>query len=72
MKTIGAAKFKEHCLALLDSLDEDGLVVTKRGKPVARILPYCYQHGELIGSLHHKVKIQGGLLSTDIDWDAES
>ncbi len=34
MKTIGAAKFKEQCLALLDRLDADGLVVTKHGKPV--------------------------------------
>ena len=36
MKTIGSAKFKEQCLALLDELDESGLVVTKHGKPVAR------------------------------------
>ncbi|MCY4149141.1 MAG: type II toxin-antitoxin system Phd/YefM family antitoxin [Gammaproteobacteria bacterium] len=72
MKTIGAAKFKEQCLALLDSLDQDGLVVTKHGKPVARLLPYGRQHSELIGSLCHKVKIEGNTLSTDIDWDAES
>ncbi|MYB34851.1 MAG: type II toxin-antitoxin system Phd/YefM family antitoxin [Gammaproteobacteria bacterium] len=72
MKTIGAARFKEQCLALLDSLDEDGLVVTKRGKPVARLLPYGHQHGELIGSLRHKVKIEGSILSTNVDWDAES
>lgn len=72
MKTIGAAKFKEQCLALLDSLDEDGLVVTKRGKPVARLLPFDHQHGELIGSLRRKVKIEGNILSTDIDWDADA
>ena len=29
MKEIGAAKFKEQCLALLDNLDADGLIVTK-------------------------------------------
>ena len=39
MKSIGAAKFKEQCLALLDQLDADGLVITKRGKPVARVIP---------------------------------
>ena len=33
MKKIGAAKFKEQCLALLDQLDADGLIVTKHGKP---------------------------------------
>ena len=40
MKTIGAAKFKEQCLALMDQLDREGLVITKRGKPVARLIPY--------------------------------
>ncbi len=40
MTTIDAAKFKEQCLALLDDLGEDGLVITKRGRPVARLLPY--------------------------------
>ena len=39
MKTIGAAKFKEQCLALLDQLDADGLVITKHGKPIARVVP---------------------------------
>ena len=38
-KAIGAAKFKEQCLAILDSLGPDGIVVTKHGKPVARVLP---------------------------------
>ena len=40
MKSIGAAKFKEQCLALLDRLDADGLIITKHGKPVARVVPY--------------------------------
>ena len=39
-RMIGAARFKEQCLALLDRLGPDGLVITKRGKPVARVLPY--------------------------------
>ena len=72
MKTIGAAKFKEQCLALLDNLDQDGLVVTKRGKPVARLLPFERQHAELIGSLRRKVEIQGDILSTGADWDADA
>ena len=40
MKTIDAAEFKEQCLALLDNLDQEGLVVTRRGKPVARLIPF--------------------------------
>ena len=70
MKTIGAAKFKEQCLALLDDLGDDGLVITKRGKPVARLLPYERRHAELIGSLSHKVKVRGDIFSTGIEWEA--
>jgi prevent-host-death family protein len=33
-----AAKFKEHCLAILDEVDEEGIVITKRGKPVAKLI----------------------------------
>ena len=70
MKTIGAAKFKEQCLALLDDLGDDGLVITKRGKPVARLLPYERRHAELIGSLSRKVKVRGDILSTGLEWEA--
>ena len=72
MRTIGATKFKEQCLTLLDELDQDGIVITKRGKPVARLLPFERQHAELIGSLHHKVRIRGDLLSTGVAWDADA
>lgn len=36
MKRIGAEEFKEQCLALLDRLDAEGLIVTTHGKPIAR------------------------------------
>ena len=64
MTTIDAAKFKEQCLALLDDLGEDGLVITKRGRPVARLLPHQRRHAELIGSLSYKVKVRGDIFST--------
>ena len=72
MKTIGAAKFKEQCLALLDRLDHDGLVITKRGKPVARPLPFERRHAEMIGSLRHKIAIRGDILATGSAWDADA
>ncbi|WP_419162872.1 type II toxin-antitoxin system Phd/YefM family antitoxin [Candidatus Palauibacter sp.] len=71
-KTIGAAKFKERCLALLDELGPEGLVITKRGKPVARVLPYDQEFASLIGSLRDKVKVRGDLLSTGLRWDADA
>lgn len=72
MKRIGAAKFKEQCLALLDQLDADGLVITKHGKPVARVLPYDSQDADLIGSLKHKITIRGDIFSTGVRWNADA
>lgn len=69
MKAIGAAKFREQCPALLDRLDADGLIVTKYGKPVARVIPFETGGAGLIGSLRHKVKIKGDLLTTGQRWD---
>ena len=72
MKTIGATKFKEQCLALLDQLDAEGLVVTKHGKPVARVIPYDQQDADLIGSLKHKVKVQGDIFATGLRWNPDA
>lgn len=71
MQYIAAAKFKETCLALLDDVDPDGIVITKRGKPVARLIPFGANSSDLIGALAGKVAIKGDLLSTGIDWDAQ-
>ena len=71
MKQIGAAKFKEQCLSLLDEVDADGIVITKHGKPVAKLIPFASDSASLIGSLAGKLKITGDILSTGLDWDAE-
>ena len=71
MKQIGAAKFKEQCLALLDQLDAEGLVVTKRGKPVARVLPYD-NPADLIGSLRGKLRVKGDIFTTGVQWEADA
>lgn len=70
MKKIGAAKFKEQCLALLDHLDPDGLVITKHGKPIATVIPYARSSASLIGSLRGKIAIDGDVLSTGRSWNA--
>jgi prevent-host-death family protein len=72
MKRIGAAKFKEHCLALLDKLAPEGLIITKRGKPVARVIPLGRQPADLIGSLREKIEINGDILSTGLSWKADA
>ena len=72
MKQIPAAKFKEQCLALLESVDPDGIVITKRGKPVAKLIPLGTDAASLIGSLRGKIRIHGDILSTGLEWDAQS
>jgi prevent-host-death family protein len=71
MKHIAAAKFKEQCLSLLDEVDPDGIVITKRGKPVAKLIPFASDSANLIGSLKGKLEIKGEIFSTGLDWNAE-
>ena len=72
MEQINASKFKEQCLALLDNLDPEGILITKHGKPVARLIPASSDCADLIGSMKSKIRVHGGILSTGLNWDAES
>ncbi len=71
MKQIAAAAFKARCLAILDSVDPEGIVITKRGKPVAKLTPLPAAPAELIGRLRGRVKVKGDLMSTGVRWNAE-
>ena len=72
MGSISASKFKEQCLSLIDHLDDQGLVITKRGKPVAKLVRIVSSSSYLIGALEGKLKIKGAIFSTGERWNAES
>ena len=72
MKTITVAEFEEQCAGLIDTVDADGIIITKNGKPVAKLVPMPVGPVELIGSMEGKVEILGDIYSTGIKWDAES
>jgi len=72
MKQIPAAKFKEQCLSILDRVGEDGIIITKRGKPVAKLLPIRAESAELLGKLKGRIKVKGNILSTGVKWNAQS
>jgi prevent-host-death family protein len=72
MRQIAAAKFKEQCLALLEEVGPEGIVITKRGKPIAKLIPLGTDSASLIGSLRGKLKIKGDIMSTGVRWHAES
>jgi prevent-host-death family protein len=71
MREIPAAKFKEQCLAILDQVEEEGIVITKRGKPVAKLIPIRAASAELIGGLKGTIRIKGDITSTGLRWDAQ-
>ena len=71
MKRVAAAKFKEQCLAILDQLGPEGIVITKHGRPVARLLPAERASADLIGCLRDKLRVRGDVLSTGLNWDAD-
>jgi prevent-host-death family protein len=55
-RTVAASEFKAKCLALLDEVAarRQPLVVTKRGKPVARVVP-IEKPRSLIGTVEYLV-----------------
>ena len=72
MQTINATKFKEQCLSLLDHLSAEGIVITKRGNPLAKLIPLESDCASLIGSMKRKLVVKGNVLSTGVHWNAES
>lgn len=72
MRTIPAGRFKAQCLKLLDEVAETGqtIVVTKRGKPVAKIQP-IEEPPSLAGSVIYLVDDDELLFSTGEVWDLE-
>ena len=72
MVQINASKFKEQCLSLLDNLQPEGVIVTKHGKPVAKLIPIDSDCASLIGSMKGKLEIKGDIFSTGERWNAQS
>ena len=72
MKRLNVSEFREQCLSLLDHLPAEGVVVTKRGQPIARVLPVRKNNADLIGKLTGVLEICGDIMSTGEKWDAES
>jgi prevent-host-death family protein len=64
-KTMPAGKFKAHCLAVMDEVQakRQAVVITKRGKPVAKLVPIEKEKDEIFGFLKGKGKILGDVVS---------
>ena len=69
MKKMAAGFFKVHCLAVMNEVQSkrETVVITKRGKPVAKLVPVDRDADEIYGFLRDKVAITGDIVSPAID-----
>ena len=70
-RTIAVGEFKAQCLGLLDQVarNREILVITKRGKPLAKVVPVEEVEG---ASLEGSVRYHGDIVEPiEEDWDAD-
>ena len=72
VQTISASDFRQQCLALMDNLPADGILITRHGHPIAKLVPVKQSCADLIGSGLVLYDNDDDLFSTGERWDAES
>jgi len=71
---IPAGEFKAKCLKLLDEVHQQRrqIVITKRGKPVARLAPLAEDMPDIFGRMKGTVEILGDIVGpTGEIWNAD-
>ena len=72
-RAIPAGEFKARCLAIMEEVRERGgeYVITKRGKPVAKLVPIATDRRPLFGSMAGTGRTLGDIISPlDEPWEA--
>jgi prevent-host-death family protein len=72
VKEVAISEFKAKCLALIDELQKtkQPLRITRRGKPVAELVPPTPKHeGNLLGFMKGRMEILGDIVSPAADPD---
>jgi prevent-host-death family protein len=71
MESLSVSEFKSKCLAVLQDVNKQKkrVVITKRGKPIAEVIPYDPREKEI--PLKDTVLFMGDIISpvTDEDWE---
>ena len=62
---MAAGEFKVHCLAVMDEVasKREAVIITKRGKPVAKLVPIGKEKDDIFGFLKGKGKVLGDVVS---------
>jgi prevent-host-death family protein len=68
-----ASTFKARCLAVMDDVQSTGepVIVTKRGKPVVKVIPIKPENDDIFGFMAAKFDIVGDIESPVVplkDW----
>jgi prevent-host-death family protein len=67
MKTMPAGSFKVHCLRVMDEVQSrrESIIITKRGKPVAKLVPVEQEKDDIFGFMKGKgtIEIKGDIVS---------
>ena len=65
MTEIPAGKFKTHCLTIMEEVrtTRNPVLITKRGRPVAKLVPADQSRDDFIGHLKGVVEIVGDIES---------
>ena len=72
-KVVSATEFKAKCLKILDELTPEGVVVTKRGSPIAKVTPFpVVNNARFIGCMKGKIVVKGNIFGTGRKWNAQS
>jgi prevent-host-death family protein len=75
MKRMSAAEFKAHCLRVMDDVRtrREPVIITKRGVPVAKLVPADEPATDVFNALKGRLEIVGDIVSPTTrpeDWDA--
>jgi prevent-host-death family protein len=64
-KYVAATEFKANCLRLMDEVAQQRrpIIITKRGKPVAKLVPVEKEAIDLFGRMAGSIKICGDIIS---------
>ena len=73
---IKAGEFKAKCLELMDwvAAGNEEIIITKRGKPVAKLVPIAPgKKREIFGYMKGTIEILGDIVSPiDVEWEANA
>lgn len=71
-QVIKATDFKTRCLEIMDEVKNtrQEVIVTKRGKPVVKVLPADADQAPVYGCMRGTAEAKGDILTTGEVWDA--